>query len=184
MKNIIARPSGEVVQTRPRGHEHTCIKRCGNYISASLKNVVNIYGTFYWVGVGIMALIAILVLFKVNALALLERRRDIAILQSVGWTKMEIARQILSETSLQTMLGFVLGAFASLAVMAFLGSITIQVNPTGLESTPTIIAMPLAIPLDIVAEYFGLSIVISLLVSYLLAKKIAAIKPSENLRSL
>ena len=59
----------------------------GNYISASLKNVVNIYGTFYWVGVGIMALIAVLVLFKVNAMALLERRRDIAILQSVGWTK-------------------------------------------------------------------------------------------------
>ncbi len=156
----------------------------GNYISASLKNVVNIYGTFYWVGVGIMALIAILVLFKVNALALLERRRDIAILQSVGWTKREIAKQILSETSLQTMLGFVLGAIASLVVIAFLGNITIQVTPTGLESTPTIIAMPLALPLGVVAEYFGLSIVISLLVSYLLAKKIAAIKPSENLRSL
>jgi ABC-type lipoprotein release transport system permease subunit len=156
----------------------------GNYISASLKNVVNIYGTFYWVGVGIMALIAILVLFKVNALALLERRRDIAILQSVGWTKREITKQILFETSLQTMLGFVLGAIASLAVISFLGNITIQATATGLESTPTIITMPLAVPLGVVAEYFGLSIVISLLVSYYLAKEIAVIKPSENLRSL
>jgi len=156
----------------------------GNYISASLKNVVDIYGTFYWVGVGIMALVAVLVLFKVNAMALLERRRDIAILQSVGWTKRDITRQILFETSLQTMLGFVLGAIASLAVITFLGTVTIQGTSTGLESTPTTITMPLALPPSDVAEYFGLSVVISLLVSYLLTKKIATIKPSENLRSL
>jgi ABC-type antimicrobial peptide transport system permease subunit len=156
----------------------------GNYISASLNNVVNIYGTFYWVGVGIMALVAILVLFKVNAIALLERRRDIAIMQSVGWTKKEIARQILFETSLQAMLGFVLGAIASLAVITYLGTISIQSASTGLESTPTSITMPLTFSSSIIAEYFGLTIVISFLVSYLLAKKTAAIKPSENLRSL
>lgn len=156
----------------------------GNYISASLKNVVNIYDTFYWAGVGIVALVAILTLFKVNAMALLERRRDIAILQSVGWTKSDITKQILFETFLQTMLGFVLGAIASLAVIAFLGSITIQVTPAGLESNPTIITMPLALSPGDVAEYFGLSVMISLLVSYLLTKKVATIKPSENLRSL
>jgi putative ABC transport system permease protein len=156
----------------------------GNYISASLNNVVNIYSTFYWVGVGVMALIAILVLFKVNALALLERRRDIAILQSVGWTKTEITKQILFETSLQTTLGFVLGAIASLAVITFLGAISIQSTSTGLESTPKTITMPLALSPGIIAEYFSLIVVVSLLVSYLLAKKIAAIKPSENLRSL
>jgi ABC-type antimicrobial peptide transport system permease subunit len=156
----------------------------GNYISASLKDVVSIYGTFYWVGVGVMALVAILVLFKVNALALLERRRDIAILQSVGWTKKNIIRQILFETSLQTMLGFVLGAIVSLAVIASLSTISIQAVSTGLESTPTTITMPLALSPGIMAGYFGLIVVISLLVSYLLAKKIADIKPSENLRSL
>ena len=156
----------------------------GNYISASLNNVVNIYGTFYWVGVGVMALVAILVLFKVNAMALLERRRDIAIMQSVGWTKKEITRQILFETSLQTVLGFVLGAIASLAVITYLGTISIQSASTGLESTPTTITMPLTFSPSTIAEYFGLIIVISFLVSYLLAKKIATIKPSENLRSL
>jgi ABC-type antimicrobial peptide transport system permease subunit len=156
----------------------------GNYISASLNNVLNIYGTFYWVGVGVLALIAILMLFKVNAMALLERRRDIAILQSVGWTKKDITRQILFETSLQTVLGFVLGAVASFAVVTFLGTISIQSASTGLESTPTTITMPLTFSLGIIAGYFGLIVVISLFVSYLLAKKVAAIKPSENLRSL
>jgi len=156
----------------------------GNYISTSLKNVVNIYGTFYWVGVGIMALIAILVLFKVNAMALLERRRDIAILQSVGWTKKEITKQILFETSLQTMLGFVLGTIASLAVIILLGTVSIQSASTGLESTPTTITMPLTLSPGIIAEYFGLIVVVSLLVSYLLAKKISDVKPSENLRSM
>ncbi len=156
----------------------------GNYISASLNNVVNIYGTFYWVGVGIMSLVAILVLFKVNAMALLERRRDIAIMQAVGWTKREITRQILIETFLQTTLGFVLGTIASLAVITYIGTISIQSASTGLESTPTTIDMPLALSPIVIADYFGLIAVISLLVSYLLAKKIAAIKPSENLRSL
>jgi len=156
----------------------------GNYISASLKNVVTIYGTFYWVGVGFMALVAVLVLFKVNAMALLERRRDIAILQSVGWTKRDINQQILFETSLQTIMGFVLGTIASLVVVAGLGTITIQGTSTGLESTPTTITMPLVLSPVVLAEYFGLTIVISLLVTYFLTKKIAAIKPSENLRSL
>ncbi|MDD1748567.1 MAG: ABC transporter permease [Methanothrix sp.] len=156
----------------------------GNYISTSLKNVVNIYGSFYWVGVGIMALITILVLFKVNAMALLERRRDIAILQSVGWMNKDITRQMLFETSLQTVLGFVLGAVTSFAVVTFLGTISIQSVSTGLESTPTTITMPLTFSLSTIAVYFGLIVVISLLVSYLLAKKVAAIKPSENLRSL
>ena len=48
----------------------------------------------------------------------------------------EITRQILFETSLQTMLGFVLGAIASLAVITFLGTITIQSVSTGLEEHP------------------------------------------------
>ena len=156
----------------------------GNYISASLSNVLNIYRTFYWVGVSVMTLIAILVLFKVNAMALLERRRDIAILQTVGWTKVEIAKQILLETSLQTILGFILGAIASLAVIILLGAVSIQSMSTGLESTPTTISMPLAFPLGNAAEDLGLCIIVSLLVSYLLAKRVAMIKPSENLRSL
>jgi len=156
----------------------------GNYISASLKDVVSIYGTFYWVGVGVMALVATLVLFKVNALALLERRRDIALLQSVGWTKKNIIRQILFETSIQSILGFVLGVIASLAVITSLSTISIQAASSGLESTPTTITMPLTLSPGIMAECFGLIVVISLLVSYFLASKIAAIKPSENLRSV
>jgi len=155
----------------------------GNYIATSLKNVISIYGTFYWVGVGIMALIAILVLFKVNAMALLERRRDIAVMQSVGWTKSDITRQILFETFLQTVLGFILGSIASFAVVTFLGTVSIQSASTGLESTPTIITMPLVLSPGVMAEYLSMIIMVSLLVSYLLARKIAVIKPSENLRS-
>jgi ABC-type antimicrobial peptide transport system permease subunit len=156
----------------------------GNYISASLNNVVNIYSNFYWVGVGFLLLIAILVLLKVNAMALLERRRDIAILQSVGWTKREITRQILFETTLQTVLGFALGAIGSLAVINFLGTVSIQSTSMGLESTPITITMPLTLSTSIIAVYFVLIAVISFFISYFLTKKIAAIKPSDNLRGL
>jgi ABC-type lipoprotein release transport system permease subunit len=156
----------------------------GNYISASLKDVVRIYGTFKWVGLGIMALVATLVLFKVSALALLERRRDIALLQSVGWAKKDITKQILFEISIQSILGLILGVVASFAVIVSLSTINIQAVSTGLESTPTTIMMPLTLSPEIIAECFVLITVISLLVSYLLTLKITAIKPSENLRSI
>jgi putative ABC transport system permease protein len=155
----------------------------GNSVSASIENVVNIYNRFYLIGISMMILVAFLVLFKVNATGLLERKKEIAIMQSVGWTKKEVTKQITSEVFLQTLLGFILGVIASIIVIIFFSSISIQTPSIGLENSATV-TLPLVLSPIIIIDYLIAIIVVSFLVSYLLAKKISTDKPSENLRSL
>ena len=155
----------------------------GNSVSASIGNVVNIYNRFYLIGISMMILVAFLVLFKVNATGLLERKKEIAIMQSVGWTKKEVTKQITSEVFLQTLLGFILGVIASIIVIIFFSSISIQTPSIGLENSATV-TLPLVLSPVIIINYLIAIIVVSFLVSYLLAKKISTDKPSENLRSL
>ena len=81
----------------------------GNSLAASLSNVADIYTRYYYMGSGAMVLIAALILLKVNTVNLMERKRDIAVMRAVGWTKRDISKQIISELFLQTIIGFLLG---------------------------------------------------------------------------
>ena len=56
-----------------------------------------------------LALIIEVILFQVNAADLMARKRDIGIMQTVGWTRRNIGAQIISEVFLQTILGCILG---------------------------------------------------------------------------
>jgi ABC-type antimicrobial peptide transport system permease subunit len=155
----------------------------GSSISASLGNLAKAYDDFQWIGLGVMTLIAGLVLFKVNAAVLLERRRDIAVLRSIGWTKKEITGQIVSEVLLQVIMGFAVGVLTSIALTAILGSVSVEIPSISLEK-PAPVTLPLFLSPTATLSYFATIIMTSLLVSYLLARNILAIKPSENLRSL
>ena len=73
--------------------------------------------------------------------------------------------------------------FGSAGVIFALGSVSIQAPSLGLESATTTITMPLALSPTAIGGYFVLVLAVSLLVSYLLARRTAAIKPSENLRN-
>ena len=155
----------------------------GSSISASLGNLAKAYDDFQWIGLGVMTLIAGLVLFKVNAAVLLERKRDIAVLRSVGWTKKEITGQIVSEVLLQVVLGFTVGVLTSIALTVILGSVSVEIPSISLEK-PAPVTLPLFLSPITTLNYFAATIITCLLVSYLLARNILAIKPSENLRSL
>ena len=76
-------------------------------------------------------------------------------------------------------------AIASIAVIAFLGTVTIPGTSRGLEITPTIITTPLALAPVIVVEYFCLTVVIALLVSippdaWLDAGSVCPTRPVQN----
>ena len=156
----------------------------GSSIGAAIGNVANIYDEFRLLGIGVLLLITLLIVSKVNAMGLMERRRDIALLQSVGWTRRNITEQIAFEIVLQTVFGFILGVIISAGAIFALGSVSIQAPSLGLESATTTITMPLALSPTAIGGYFVLVLAVSLLVSYLLARRTAAIKPSENLRNL
>jgi lipoprotein-releasing system permease protein len=151
-------------------------------ISASLGNIVEIYNKFYYIGAGIVVLILGLILFKVNTINLLERRKDIAVMQSIGWTKKDITKQIISELFLQTITGFALGLASTFIIILLIGPMSIQTNGLGLNKAT--ISMPITIPLTLITAYFALIIAVSFTVSFLLTKKIAKARPSDNLRSL
>jgi ABC-type antimicrobial peptide transport system permease subunit len=130
-----------------------------------------------------MTLIAGLVLFKVNAGALLERKRDIAILRSVGWTKREITRQIVSEVLAQVSLGFAIGVLTTITLTVILGSVSVELPSISLEK-PAPLSLPLFLSPITTLNYFAAIIITCLFVSYLLARNILAIKPAELLRCI
>jgi ABC-type lipoprotein release transport system permease subunit len=153
-----------------------------NSISSTLSNVVNIYNRFHFIGTGIIILIVILILLKVNTISLLERKKDIGVMRSVGWTKKDITRQVTAELLIQTIFGFIIGVVASFAIIGLFGHINIQASGLGLEESA--FSIPITISPITIFEYFLIIILLSIFVSFLLAQKISEIKPSENLRSL
>ncbi len=153
-----------------------------NSISASLSNVINIYRKFYYLGTGIIILIVILILLKINTISLLERKKDIGILRAVGWTKKNIIEQITTELFIQTIVGFFLGLIISFIILSLFGQINIQTAGSGLNKA--VVSIPISIQGTSIIKYFIMILTISLLISFILAKKISEIKPSENLRDI
>jgi ABC-type antimicrobial peptide transport system permease subunit len=79
--------------------------------------------------------------------------------------------------------GFGIGVLASIALMVLLGSVSVEIPSISLEK-PVPVTLPLSLSPVTTLSYFAAIIMTCLLVSYLLARSILAIKPSENLRSL
>jgi len=144
--------------------------------------VVNIFAKFYYLGLGMMTLIAVLILLKIYTINLLERKKDIAIMRSVGWSKKDITKQITTELFVQTILGYLLGLFVSFVIVGLFGNINIRVSGLGLSESK--ISIPISISMTAVFQYFVLIIAVSMIVSFLLTQKISEIKPSDNLRSV
>lgn len=152
----------------------------GNTISASLSNMVNIFSKFQYIGASLVALIVALVLVKITTVNLLERKRDIAIMQSVGWTKKEISGQIVAEFVIQTIGGFIFGLIASFVIVSLFGTISIETVTVGLNKST--ITVPIRVSAFMILEYFAAVLIISVFVAYLLTRKISAMKPSENFK--
>ena len=157
----------------------------GNSIAASLGNVAKIYDRFHILGSVVLALIVALILFQVNTTSLMERKRDIGIMQATGWTKRNIGAQVVSEVCMQTVLGCVLGVAISLIVISAIGSIVIQASlPGDLANDLSSFSIPLTISAPAIGQFSILALGISIVVSLFLARKVSGMKPLSNLRSL
>lgn len=172
----------ELVKNEIKNLNNDIIIVSANSISSSISNVINIYNKFYYIGTGIIVLIVILILLKVNTVNLLERKKDIAVMRSVGWAKKDIIKQITTELFIQTIIGFFIGLIATFVILSLFGQINIQTSSLGLNKST--ISIPITVPSVLILEYFIMILAVSTFVSFLLAKKISEIKPSENLRSL
>ena len=154
-------------------------------IAASLGNYMDIYEKYQLLVLLILAGILALILFQVNTASLMERRRDIGILQTVGWTKQNISAQIASEVFVQTILGFLFGLAASALILVAIGSISVQARlSTGLGNDLTTLSAPLQLSGSAAIEFFLLTLIISIVLSIFLSGKLAGMKPVDNLRKI
>lgn len=157
----------------------------GNSIGASLGNMVKIYDRFHILGSAILALIVAFILFQVNTTGLLERRRDIGIMQAVGWTRKNIGAQIVSEVFLQTILGCILGIVVSFLILSVIGSIGIQANlPGGLSNDLSSLTVPLVVSTPAIGQFSMLALAISTVVSLFLVRRVSGTTPLTNLKSV
>jgi putative ABC transport system permease protein len=153
-------------------------------IAASVSNVIKIYERFRLLALAIIAIILALILFQVNTTSLMERRKDIGILQTVGWTKANISRQIVSEIFIQTLFGFVLGIIVSIFTLVGIGSISIQAQVSqSLANNLSTLTAPLVPSIAAIVQFFVLTLGISIIVSFFLSRQLAHMKPLTNLRN-
>ena len=156
----------------------------GSSIAASVSNVLKIYEKFRLLVLAIIAIILALILFQVNTTSLMERRKDIGILQTVGWTKANISRQIVSEIFVQTLFGFVLGIIVSILTLVGIGSISIQAQVSqSLGNNLSTLTAPLVLSIAAIAQFFILTLATSTVVSFFLSRQLAHMKPLTNLRN-
>jgi putative ABC transport system permease protein len=154
-------------------------------IAASLGNYMDIYEKYQLLVLLILAAILALILFQVNTASLMERRRDIGILQTVGWTKRNISAQLVSEVFVQTILGFIMGLAVSALIVVAIGSISLQTKLSmGLGNDLTTLSAPLQLSGSAAGEFFLLTLIISVALSLFLSGKLAGMKPVDNLRKI
>jgi putative ABC transport system permease protein len=177
--------SEKAIRSAVTGVDKDAMALSSSSIAASLGNYTDIYEKYQLLVLFILAAILALILFQVNTASLMERRRDIGVLQTVGWTKRNISAQIVSEVFIQTILGFILGLAASALTLAAIGSISLQTRlSTGLGNDLTTLSAPLQLSGSAVWEFFLLTLIISVALSFFLSSKLAGMKPVDNLRKI
>jgi len=177
--------SEKAIRSEVTGVDKDAMTLSSSSIAASLGNYMDIYKKYQLLVLLILAAILALILFQVNTASLMERRRDIGILQTVGWTKQNISTQIVSEVFIQTILGFILGLAGSALTLIAIGSISLQTRlSTGLGNDLTTLSAPLQLSGSAVWEFFLLTLIISIALSFFLSGKLAGMKPIDNLRKI
>jgi putative ABC transport system permease protein len=123
----------------------------------------------------IIGLFAAAFVWRATATSVAERRREIAILQAIGWSWRHIRQQVLVENLALAAVGTCVGVAAALIIVAALGNLSVTVDlPWDLSSTPHFIPQatinrsltittPLSVPWLTAGVAASSSLVISLL---------------------
>jgi putative ABC transport system permease protein len=152
-------------------------------IAASLSNAVSIYQRFQALGAAILALIVAFILFQVSVTGLLERRREVGVMQAVGWTRKDVSWQIIAEVVMNTVGGCITGLVASVAVIGAIGSVSVPANLPGLSNELSTLSSPLTLSATSAIEFSIFALAVSLVVSLFIVRRISGMKPLANIRN-
>ncbi len=124
---------------------------------------------------------------RATASAVEERRREMAVLQAIGWPWRRIREQVLVENLLLATSGALLGLALALAIAAVLGGISVTIElPWDLSSTPHFIpeatldrTQTITVPITIPWEAAAIAVGGSLLVGLIAALALLASPPPQ-----
>ena len=135
----------------------------------------------------IIGVFAAAFVWRATATAVAERRREMAILQAIGWSWRHIREQVLVENFALAVIGTVAGLLLALVVVLTLGHVSVTVDlPWDLSSTPHFIPQAaldrtetITAPVSIAWPTAGVAMVTSLLISALAVLVVLAMPRSE-----
>lgn len=124
---------------------------------------------------------------RATASAIAERRRELAVLQAVGWPWRRIRRQVLIENGMLALAGVVLGVLVAVAIAAALGHISVTLDlPWDLSSTSHFIpeatldrTQTITVPISVPWETAALAAIGGLVVALGAAFTLAASPPPQ-----
>ena len=140
-------------------------------------------------------LVAVAGLFRSISSALRERRRDIGVMRAVGWSRRNVASQLISEAISLAAAGAIAGLGLAVLVSFALSSMRVSIPvPWELSPTPHFLpggAVPMAVTISLPARIellpaalaVGLSVLCGLVVGLWISRRATRIRPAEVLRS-
>jgi putative ABC transport system permease protein len=138
---------------------------------------------------------ALFLIVKAMLSNLVERSREIGILKAVGWTEKDVQKQLMGEVLLQSVLGGVFGILMGYFFSYLLGFLSIPVSTPwevnllpafakDAEAASRIVRLPVSISAGLMAISMALSLAAGGLVSYVMGRRTARMKPAEILRNM
>ncbi len=138
---------------------------------------------------------AVFLIVKAMLSNLVERSREIGILKAVGWTERDVQKQLMGEVFLQSLAGGVLGVLMGYFFSYLLGFLSIPVStswelnllPAFAKETAAAaqtVRLPVRMSAGLIVVSLALTLVAGGMVSYLMGKRTARMKPAEILRQL
>lgn len=124
---------------------------------------------------------------RATASAIAERRRELAVLQAIGWPWRVVRRQVLLENGMLALAGVLLGVVLAVAIAALLGHISVTLDlPWDLSSTPHFIpeatldrTQTVTVPISVPWESAAIAAIGGLAVSLAAAFAFAASAPPQ-----
>lgn len=103
----------------------------------ALSGVLFLSQSMGWIIATVIGLFAAAFVWRATATSVAERRREMAILQAVGWSWRHIRQQVLVENLVLAIIGTAAGFAIALVVVFALGHVSVTVDlPWDLSSTP------------------------------------------------
>ncbi|HET7838590.1 MAG TPA: FtsX-like permease family protein, partial [Rectinemataceae bacterium] len=139
---------------------------------------------YFWIEL-VIAFLGAFIIANIMMMVVLERRREIGIMKSMGMENGRILAQFLAEGTMLGLIGSAAAAVCGTALNAFLAARGIDFSKTvsGTNLPMDNIIHPGVHPLNVLA-LFGLGVLISAIVAYLPSRSAATMDPIEAIRSV